>query len=158
MLISISWLLMTEMHAYLEDVDGAGRDKNLLLSLSLRLAELAFEIDARLRGDVLVDEQHRLPLLLEYGLSDLAAINSDEVVAALALSSPSIDVANELEELGSRLSQTYIGLLEHFPGKLVNTLLPDSQGQTLRTLRTWDKTLRKTGADPSFLAPLMRAL
>jgi hypothetical protein len=153
-LVSVSWLLMTELFAYLEDVGGAGEDESVLDALAIRMAELAFNIDGRLRGDTQVEELHEFPLLLEYGLTDLAHLDGEGAAEALALSAP----ANAPGARGARLLSAYMALIDQFPGRLFNTLLPESQSQTLRTLRAWNKLCVATGTDPAFLAPLMRSL
>ncbi|WP_445380086.1 DUF6031 family protein, partial [Pseudomonas syringae] len=65
-------------------------------------------------------------------------------------------VGQDLE--AERLIELFKELLEAFPGKLFNPLLPGTQGQVLRTLRDWDRSCRLAGGDAAFLAPLMRSL
>jgi hypothetical protein len=151
-LVSVSWLLMTELHAYLEDVSGAPADEDVQQSLALRLAELAVALDLRLRGDQEMDELHHLPLLLEFGLTEVAQLAGDEVVEALSLA------AAQAPDRAAHLTRTYESMLAGFPARLFNPLLPETQGQVLRTLRTWNRLCSTAGTDPAFLAPLMRSL
>jgi hypothetical protein len=151
-LVSVSWLLMTEVHAYLEDISGAPDDDDLQQALALRLAELVIALDLRLRGEPEMDEIHHLPLLLEHGLTDVAHLAGHEAVDALSLATAQAPGRAE------RLTRTYQGMLASFPAQLFNPLLPQAQGQVLRTLRTWSRLCSAAGTDPAFLAPLMRSL
>ncbi|RMW13295.1 hypothetical protein ALP03_04914, partial [Pseudomonas amygdali pv. tabaci] len=49
-LISVAWLLMTELEAYLEDLEGAANEPQVVDALRIKLAELMVDIDCRLAG------------------------------------------------------------------------------------------------------------
>ncbi len=155
-LVAVSWLMMTELFAYLEDVEGADDDA-VLQVLAIRMAELAADIDGRLRGELGMDEIHQLPLVLEYGFSEVAQLDGTRAAPLLGLANSGDGLAAGIKR-AERLKAVYQKLVDSFPGDLFNTLLPQSQGQTLRTLRGWNKLCSATGTDAAFLAPLMRAL
>ncbi|WP_122387599.1 DUF6031 family protein [Pseudomonas syringae group genomosp. 7] len=154
-LISVAWLLMTELEAYLEDLEGASDEPGVVDALRIKLAELMVDIDCRLAGADTPNELHQFALFSEYGLTDVIAHTGP--VAAEWLGVPADNAAGQDNE-AERLIELFKELLEAFPGKLFNPLLPGTQGQVLRTLRDWDRSCRLAGSDAAFLAPLMRSL
>ncbi|ATV18232.1 hypothetical protein A584_03610 [Pseudomonas syringae pv. theae ICMP 3923] len=154
-LISVAWLLMTELEAYLEDLEGAASEPRVIDALRIKLAELMVDIDCRLAGADTPDELHQFALFTEYGLSDVIAHSGQVAVEWLGV--PCDTTADRSDE-ASRLIELFKEVLAAFPGKLFNPLLPGTQGQVLRTLRDWDRSCRLAGRDAAFLAPLMRSL
>lgn len=155
-LASVAWLVMTELQAYVEDLQGAADSHEVIDVLRVKLAELLLEIDCRLAGATVPDELHRLPLFVEYGLADVVMVPGEQAAGWIGFdkpldrSVPSADAAT--------LIDLFNEMLASFPGDLFNPLLPGTQGQVLRTLRNWDKLCRLAGRDAAFLAPLMRSL
>ncbi|MBI0330004.1 DUF6031 family protein [Burkholderia plantarii] len=157
-LASVAWLLMTELQAYLEDLEGAADTPDVVDVLRIKIAELLLDVDYRLSGAVAPDELHAFALCAEYGLSEVAMLPGAEAVRRLG-GGAACDAHDEHDGHGAAaLIDTLQAALAAFPGELFNPLLPGTQGQVLRTLRAWDKLCRLTGQDASFLAPLMRSL
>ncbi|MCF5803880.1 MULTISPECIES: DUF6031 family protein [Pseudomonas syringae group] len=154
-LISVAWLLMTELEAYLEDLEGAKAEPRVIDALRIKLAELMVDIDCRLAGADTPSELHQFALFTEYGLSDVIAHSGETAIDWLGI--PKNVTVEEDYEAG-RLIDLFREVLDAFPGKLFNPLLPGTQGQVLRTLRDWDRSCRLAGRDAAFLAPLMRSL
>ncbi len=164
-LASVAWLVMTEMHAYLEDLEGAVDTPDVVDVLRVKLAELLADLDCRLSGSSTQDELHQLPLLLEYGLTQVAYSSGEDVAhwmgfgARSAPSQPAGARSNSFDASDARrLIDVFTAMLSTFPGTLFNPLLPGTQGQVLRTLRAWDKMCRLAGRDAAFLIPLMKSL
>lgn len=155
-LISVAWLLMTELEAYLEDLQGAASEPKVVDALRIKLAELMLDIDCRLAGAVVPHQLHHFALFAEYGLSQVIASSGDVSIDWLGIPAD-VDAAAESEST-DRLINLCREMLEAFPGELFNPLLPGTQGQVLRTLRDWDKSCRLAGRDAAFLVPLMRSL
>ncbi|AJK49049.1 DUF6031 family protein [Burkholderia plantarii] len=151
-LASVAWLLMTELQAYIEDLEGAADTPDVVDVLRIKIAELLLDIDYRLSGAIAPDELHGFALCAEYGLSEVAMLPGAEAVRRLGGGA-----AHDGHDAAA-LIDTLRAALAAFPGELFNPLLPGTQGQVLRTLRAWDKLCRLTGQDASFLAPLMRSL
>lgn len=61
-LISVAWLLMTELEAYLEDLEGAANEPQVVDALRIKLAELMVDIDCRLAGADTPNELHQFAL------------------------------------------------------------------------------------------------
>ncbi|KPW84358.1 hypothetical protein SAMN05216596_101747 [Pseudomonas congelans] len=154
-LISVAWLLMTELEAYLEDLDGAADEPLVVDALRIKLAELMVDIDCRLAGADTPNELHQFALFSEYGLTDVIAHTGPVAVEWLDIRA---DSAAGHDNEAEWLIEVFRELLDAFPGKLFNPLLPGTQGQVLRTLRDWDRSCRLAGGDAAFLAPLMRSL
>lgn len=155
-MISVAWLLMTELEAYLEDLEGAISAPRVVAALRVKLAELMVDVDCRLAGAPPPSELHQFALFVEYGLCEVIA--SPDEAAAVWLGFPSATDDLDRFEDPSVLIRLFKEMLEAFPGEMFNPLLPGTQGQVLRTLRTWDKSCRLAGRDAAFLAPLMRSL
>ncbi|WP_321817258.1 MULTISPECIES: DUF6031 family protein [unclassified Paraburkholderia] len=154
-LASVAWLLMTELQAYLEDLEGASGTADVVDVLRIKIAELLKDIDHRLSDAASPDELHAFALCAEYGLSDAASLPGAAALRMLGIGDANASIeAGDAAPLISRLGEA----LAAFPGELFNPLLPGTQGPVLRTLRTWDKLCRLTGTDASFLAPLMKSL
>jgi hypothetical protein len=175
-LASVAWMLMTELQAYIEDLEGATHAPDVVDVLRIKLAELLVDLDCRLAGAAVPDELHQFPLFVEYGVTNIALsagadaarwIGMGPRAAAVmpdAVPDTAPDIASDATpdaaprtDAGT-LIDLLNGLLAAFPGALFNPLLPGTQGQVLRTLRNWDKLCRLAGRDASFLAPLMRSL
>ncbi|MBI6705403.1 DUF6031 family protein [Pseudomonas viridiflava] len=154
-LISVAWLLMTELEAYIEDLQGAADEPRVIDALRVKLAELMIDIDCRLAGAQSTHELHQFALFAEYGLSDVIAHSAETALGWLGIPHP--DRKADADE-ALRLIGLFRAILSAFPGTLFNPLLPGTQGQVLRTLRDWDKSCRLAGRDAAFLAPLMRSL
>ncbi|OUM08545.1 hypothetical protein BW686_04290 [Pseudomonas syringae] len=154
-LIAVAWLLMTELEAYLEDLEGATGEPRVVHALRIKLAELMVDIDCRLAGADTPNELHQFALFAEYGLSDVIAHSGETAIDWLGIPT---DVTADCEDDAGRLIDLFKEVLNAFPGKLFNPLLPGTQGQVLRTLRDWDRSCRLAGRDAAFLAPLMRSL
>jgi len=150
--ITAAWLLMTELYAYLEDLAGARAQPDAAGLIKVKIAELLVQIDCVLAGLAVPDEPHRLPLLMQYGLGDVAALDGPAAIAVLGLDrltdGPEVD----------RLIAVMTALSQAFPIALVDALQPANQGHLLRFLRSASKACDHVGCDAGFLAPLMRAL
>lgn len=179
-LASVAWLLMTELHAYIEDLEGAADTDDVVDVLRLKLAELLTDLDCRLSGASTPDELHQFPLLIEYGLTQVTYSSGADTAqwmgfgtyrgmanAENAANAANIndmqddapqDTLSEPQSEGARLIALFNTVLAAFPGTLFNPLLPGTQGQVLRTLRAWDKLCRLAGRDAAFLVPLMKSL
>ncbi|KAG8148795.1 DUF6031 family protein [Burkholderia catarinensis] len=155
-LASVAWLLMTELQAYLEDLEGAADTTDVVDVLRIKIAELLIDMDYRLSGAIPPDELHAFALCAEYGLSEVAMLPGAEAVCRLGVGDDAHGATSDRH--AAALIAKLEAALEAFPGELFNPLLPGTQGQVLRTLRAWDKLCRLTSQDASFLAPLMRSL
>ncbi|WP_366520555.1 DUF6031 family protein [Robbsia andropogonis] len=155
-LASVSWMLMTELQSYIEDLEGAANSLEVVNVLRIKLAELLVDIDCRLAGAAPPDELHQFPLFAEYGVAEVTTSACDNPARWIGIGQQSGELAQHID--AAALIDLFNGLLAAFPGELFNPLLPDTQGQVLRTLRNWDKLCRLAGRDAAFLAPLMRSL
>ncbi|RQP21747.1 DUF6031 family protein [Piscinibacter terrae] len=151
-IVTAAWLLMTELYAYLEDLEGAREQSEVAALVRVKIAELLLQVDCVLCGADLPDEMHRLPLLMQYGLGDVAALDGPAAIEALGL-----DRVMDAAEV-QRLTDTMTALIRAFPLELVDALKPENQGRLLRFLRFANKACEKVGCDAGFLAPLMRSL
>jgi len=150
--ISAAWLLMTELRAYIEDLAGARDIPDAAALVKIKIAELLLQVDAVLGRAAVPHEMHRLPLLMAYGLSDVAAMDGLAATRLLGLDAPT-DGA-EVDRLIGILE----ALLAAFPSDLVDALQPENQGHVLRFLRSANKACERVGCDAGFLAPLMTSL
>lgn len=150
--ISAAWLLMTELRAYIEDLAGARDIPDAAALVKIKIAELLLQVDAVLGRAVVPHEMHRLPLLMAYGLSDVAAMDGPAATRLLGL-----DVPTDGAEV-DRLIGVLEELLAAFPSDLVDALQPENQGHVLRFLRSANKACERVGCDAGFLAPLMTSL
>jgi hypothetical protein len=150
--ISAAWLLMTELRAYIEDLAGARDIPDAAALVKIKIAELLLQVDAVLGRVAVPHEMHRLPLLMGYGLSDVAAMDGPTATRLLGLDTPT-DGA-EVDRLIAVLEE----LLAAFPSDLVDALQPENQGHVLRFLRSANKACERVGCDAGFLAPLMTSL
>ncbi len=150
--ISAAWLLMTELRAYIEDLAGARDIPDAAALVKIKVAELLLQVDAVLGGAAVPHEMHRLPLLMEYGLSDVATLDGASATRLLGLVART-DAA-EVDRLIGVLEE----LLDAFPSDLVDALQPENQGHVLRFLRSANKACERVGCDAGFLAPLMTSL
>lgn len=150
--ISAAWLLMTELRAYIEDLVGARDIPDAAALIKIKIAELLVQVDCVLGGVAVPQEMHRLPLLMAFGLCDVAALDGARASRLLGL-----DVPTDAPEV-DRLIATLEDLLQAFPSDLVDALQPQNQGQVLRFLRQANKACQGVGCDAGFLAPLMTSL
>ncbi|WP_431120925.1 DUF6031 family protein [Variovorax paradoxus] len=150
--ISAAWLLMTELRAYIEDLAGARDIPDAAALVKIKIAELLLQVDAVLGRAAVPHEMHRLPLLMAYGLSDVAAMDGPTATRLLGLDAPTDGV--EVDRLIGVLEE----LLAAFPSDLVDALQPENQGHVLRFLRSANKACERVGCDAGFLAPLMTSL
>lgn len=150
--ISAAWLLMTELRAYIEDLAGARDVPDAAALVKIKIAELLLQVDAVLGRAAVPHEMHRLPLLMAYGLSDVAAMDGPGATRLLGL-----DVVTDGAEV-DRLVGVLETLLAAFPSDLVDALQPENQGHVLRFLRSANKACERVGCDAGFLAPLMTSL
>ncbi|WAC71666.1 DUF6031 family protein [Roseateles sp. SL47] len=150
--ITAAWLLMTELYAYLEDLEGARGRPEVGGLVRIKLAELLLQVDCVLSGARLPDELHRLPMLMAYGLGDVAALDGPAVIERLGLRRPMDDAECAF------LTRQMHDLIDAFPLHLVDGLKPEHQSHLLRFLRSANKACGQVGCDAGFLAPLMRSL
>lgn len=150
--ISAAWLLMTELRAYIEDLAGARDVPDAAALIKIKIAELLLQVDAVLGRAAVPPEMHRLPLLMAYGLGEVAAMDGPSATRLLGLDVPTD--ANEVD----RLIDVLEALLAAFPSDLVDALQPENQGHVLRFLRSANKACGHVGCDAGFLAPLMTSL
>lgn len=150
--ISAAWLLMTELRAYIEDLAGAHDIPDAAALVKIKIAELLLQVDAVLGRAVVPPEMHRLPLLMAYGLGEVAAMDGPAATRLLGL-----DVPTDGAEV-DRLIGVLEALLAAFPSDLVDALQPENQGHVLRFLRSANKACAQVGCDAGFLAPLMTSL
>lgn len=64
-IVSAAWLVMSELYAYLEDLEGAMDAPDASVLIKVKIAELLVQIDCTLGRTAVLDEEHRLPWLLE---------------------------------------------------------------------------------------------
>ncbi|MBB3641800.1 DUF6031 family protein [Variovorax atrisoli] len=150
--ITAAWLLMTELRAYIEDLAGARDIPDAAALVKIKIAELLLQVDAVLGRVAAPPEMHRLPMLMAYGLGDVAAMDGATATRVLGL-----DVATDAAEV-DRLTAVLEELLAAFPSDLVDALQPENQGHVLRFLRSANKACERVGCDAGFLAPLMTSL
>lgn len=150
-IITTAWKLAIDGRALIEDFEGGADQPDLVVALKLKLVDLLMELDLNLRGVDNIEEDHLLPLALQRGLSEIAALDGAELIAAIGLDAehqPDCRPVNELWE----------SLLAAFPGELPNPLLADGQGPLLRALRSWSKLCRLGKIDDAFLTKLVKAI
>lgn len=151
-IVSSAWLVMSELYAYLEDLEGAMDAPDASVLIKVKIAELLVQIDCTLGRTAVLDEEHRLPWLLEYGLCEVINLPGADMARLLGLFA-----ANDATEI-RRVSQLIRDLIAAFPGELVDSLQAHNQGRVLRFLRSSDKACTALGCDASFLVPLMKSL
>lgn len=150
--ISAAWLVMSELYAYLEDLEGSIDAPDASVLIKVKIAELLVQIDCTLGRTAMLDEEHRLPWLLEYGLCEVINLPGAEMARLLGLFT-----ANHATEV-RRVSQLIRDLIAGFPGELVDSLQAHNQGRVLRFLRSADQACTALNCDAGFLVPLMKAL
>lgn len=150
--ISAAWLMMSELYAYLEDLEGAVDVPDASALIKVKIAELLVQIDCILGRTAVLDDEHRLPWLLEYGLCEVINLPGTDMARLLGLFSVNDDAEVR------RVCQLIRDLIEAFPGELVDSLQAQNQGRVLRFLRSCDKACTTLGCDAGFLVPLMKSL
>ena len=148
---TVAWLLAVEGRAYLEDIEGGVEQPQMRVVVKLRLLELLADLDARLAGSRPPAEDHLLALALEYGLVEAIRLDGAQLIECVDLRDSLLDDQGTDEGI-RRLFQA---LLDDFPGRLPNPLVPAGQGEVLRAMRTWSKLGAELGIDISYLRGFM---
>lgn len=152
-LIQAAWLLSAEGRAFVEDLEGGFEQPQLQQAVKFRLLELLFEIDMTLAGKAPIEEMHTLALVLELGMSEVAALSPEEIPLAFELN----------EEVGGanvdvcRVFSFWRRLIAAFPGHLPDPLVPTGQSEMLVALRNWSKLCAKYHVDTGFLEKLLKS-
>lgn len=150
--LEVSWLMLAEGRAYLEDIEGGAQQPQMQQAAKIRLLEQLADIDNRLAGRVPPADGHCLALALEYGFSELADASGEELAAIFGLT----------EELGGdrcAVDGTVVlwqRLLEGFPGRLPDRLVAQGHRDMLTTLQTWARLARAVDLDVGLLTPLIK--
>lgn len=148
---TVAWLLAVEGRAYLEDIEGGGRQPQMLAVVKLRMLELLADLDARLAGSCPPAEDHLLALALEYGVDEMIRLDGPQLLECLDLRDGLLDEHGDPEGI-RRLFQR---LLDDFPGELPNPLVPAGQGEVLAAMQTWSRLGAELGIDISHLRGFM---
>jgi hypothetical protein len=143
--------LAVDGRAFIEDIEGAAEQPELLAVLRWRFADFLGELDLILRGTAPVDDWHHAALALEYGLSEVADLDGPTLASCCGLG----DIGQGSESASSILA-FWDGLLASFPGQLPDPLKPSGQGELLRALRNWNKLCVATQTPADFLQSLLQ--
>jgi hypothetical protein len=137
--------------AFIEDLEGAAEQPELVAVLRWRLAEFFLELDLILQGACPVEDWHHAAIALEHGLSEIADVDGHELVAQCGLGDTGRSAESALE-----LFRFWEGLVAAFPGRLPDPLQPAGQSELLRALRHWSKLCDAVGIPADFLQSLLQ--